>query len=510
MIEASKNILEFHNITKSFLGTPALQEITLSVPEGSILGLVGENGAGKSTLMNVLGGVVKPDQGIMKLNDKDYCPKNPSDATRLGIGFIHQELNLFANLSVADNIFIDHFPKISLIQLIDKRKLRKKTSELLKAVNLNISPDVLVGRLSPGHRQLVEIAKGLAAGASIFIFDEPTTSLTESETECLFELIFQLKSEGKTIIYISHILNDILKLADTIAVLKDGKLVRHDNAALLTVKDMISLMTGRKLEQLYPHCNNSVSDEVILEVCSLSQPGIVKDIHLKLYKGQIHGLFGLMGSGRTELARMIFGLDDYSHGQIFLEGVELKYFTPRKAIRKKMAFITENRREDGLLLEAEISTNMSLVALPWYCKARPMNIIKASELSRDLNKTAHLLGIKCASIGKTLVKNLSGGNQQKVIFGKWLIKSPSVFILDEPTKGIDVGSKFEIYNIISNLAKQGTGVLYISSELEELMGICNRITVMAAGRMRGSFDRTEFDKKQILHFAFDDSSLEIA
>lgn len=494
-------VLSVQRIEKSFFGVKVLQKVTFTLREGQILGLIGENGAGKSTLMNILGGVLQPDGGEMCLLGQPYAPRNPREATRQGIAFIHQELNLFTNLSIAENIFINGFPRYPGLPFIHKRAARTRVKQLLDMVDLRLSPDTLIERLSPGERQLVEIAKALNSDARIIIFDEPTTSLTVRESERLFTLIERLRAQRKSIIYISHILGDVQKHCDEIMILRDGELVRTAQRDELSIHEMIALMIGRTIEQLYPERTADPSTEKVLEVRGLSQSGIVAGIEFTLHKGEVLGLFGLMGSGRTELARILFGLDPFEHGEILLDGKVRRRFTPQESIKQGMAFVTEDRREEGLLMDISIAENIALVSLPHF--VRPgLRFVDRGRLYAAIERVGQSLRIKSSSLQQQPARSLSGGNQQKVVLGKWLMSRPSVFILDEPTRGVDVGARYEIYTIINRLAAQGTGVLVISSEIEELMGICDRILVMSNGEIQSSFARANFDQEKILQAAF--------
>ncbi|MBK9123491.1 MAG: sugar ABC transporter ATP-binding protein [Chloroflexi bacterium] len=499
-------LLEVSNMTKAFFGIAAVKGVTLSVQQGQILGLIGQNGAGKSTLMNLIGGVVLPDSGTMTLNGQPFAPRTPSDAQRAGIAFIHQELNLFTNLSIAENIFISNFPRNGFGGSIDRSKIRALTRELLASVGLDISPDTSVERISPGERQLVEIAKALYQDASLIIFDEPTTSLTARETERLFRIMRQLREQGKGIIYISHILGDVLELSDQIAIMRDGELVGYEPAAQYTIQRMISQMVGRSIEQLFPPRTASPGTSPLLEVEHVSANGIVEDISFTLHSGEVLGLFGLMGSGRTELARMIFGVDPFEGGAIRVEGEPVRKPSPRSSIRNNIAFVTENRREEGLLMSIDIANNISLVSLPEFARTF-VSIIDQRQMYESARETAAILQLKSGDIRRQTAKALSGGNQQKVVIAKWLISRPSIFIMDEPTRGIDVGAKFEIYTIIDRLAAEGSGVLIISSELDELMGMCDRILVMSRGELLGEFARGQFDEERILRAAFRENDL---
>jgi ABC-type sugar transport system ATPase subunit len=494
-------ILEFQHITKGFFGVPVLKDISFGLRRGQVIGLIGENGAGKSTLMNLVGGVVFPDGGQMMLNQKPYTPHNPAAATQAGIAFIHQELNLFTNLSIAENMFIDSFPRLSWVPLLNKKLMRDRARELLAAVDLEVSPDTLVEKLSPGERQLVEIAKALSFDAQLIIFDEPTTSLTARETERLFRLMNRLRDGGKSMVYISHILPDVLALVDQIAVLRDGELVGVDEKSNFTIDRMISMMVGRSIEQLYPERTAQPSAETALQVSGLSQPGIIEDINFSLHKGEILGVFGLMGSGRSEMARILFGLDTFERGQILVNGQPHHKPSPYGSIDTGMAFVTEDRRGEGLLMDISIAENIGLVSLRDYATPT-VKLINQSRLYQAVGEMGQSLKIKSANLEKQPVKSLSGGNQQKAVIGKWLMNHPAVFIIDEPTRGVDVGAKYEIYSIINDLAARGTGVLFISSEIEELTGVCDRILVMSNGEIQANFTRPEFNQERILRAAF--------
>jgi ribose transport system ATP-binding protein len=500
----SDPILQFQDVTKAFFGVPVLKGIDLDIERGSTVGLVGENGAGKSTLMNILGGVVPPTSGEMLLDGQPYAPQGPGDADHAGIAFIHQELNLFTNLSIAENFFISDFPTSGRLPLLNRRDLNRQAREYLALVDLEVSPDIPVERLAPGERQLVEVAKALAVDARIIIFDEPTTSLTARETERLFGLIGRLHDDGKTIIYISHILGDVLRLSDEIAVLRDGNLVATGHASEFTIDRMISSMVGRDIESLYPRRTAPPTDELKLEVRRLSKSGISHHIDLQLHKGEVLGVFGLMGSGRSELAEIIFGLEDFDEGEILIDGVAASSLSPTTNIGGGMAFVTENRREEGLMMEATVSDNLTIAALPGYT-SRWLKRVKRRPLATAVKETVEILTIKVNDAFRNEAKGLSGGNQQKVVLGKWLMTEPSILIIDEPTRGVDVGAKYEIYEIIDQIAARGTAVLFISSEIEELEGMCDRIMVMGQGEVLGEFSRSEFDREVILRTAFRES-----
>ena len=487
-------LLECSQIGKSYFGVSVLRGVKLSLAAGSVLGLVGENGAGKSTLMNVLGGVTSPDAGSMRFDDADYRPQTPAEATQHGVAFVHQELNLFTNLSIAENLFIPAFPK-NKFGFIDRKLMRTKTAELLSAVSLNVSPDTLVESLSPGERQLVEIARALGQNARLIIFDEPTTSLTSRETDRLFALIERLRAQGIAMIYISHVLPDVFRLCDEMLVLRDGEVVGAGCKDEFTTERLITLMVGRSLDQLYPTRDTQPAPAAVMQVSDLSQPGVIEGISFELRRGEVLGIAGLMGAGRTELARILFGLEPCARGSITINGAEISALTTRERIARGLAFLTENRREEGLLMNAAISDNLALTALPQFTTGA---LIAQPRLTEAVKQMAASVQIRGGGQLHQPVKTLSGGNQQKVVLGKWLLRNPAVLMLDEPTRGVDVGARSEIYRIINQLAATGAGILFISSEIEELMGVCDRVLVMQRGAVAACFAREEFDREQIL------------
>jgi len=499
MVEREE-ILRLEGITKLFFNICALKNVTFTLKKGEILSLIGENGAGKSTMMNIIGGVIQPEEGSMTLHGKLYTPQRTIDAKNAGIAFIHQELNLFNNLSIIDNIYINSFARYPGTPFIKKSAMRENIRKLLDSIDLHVSPDMMVEKLSPGERQLVEIAKALSGNPDIIIFDEPTTSLTTRETRKLFALIKKLREQGKSIIYISHILADVYELSDQIVVLRDGVVVDTGKKEDFSMNRMIVSMVGRDIKQMYPAERPVAQAKKLLEIENLSQPGIIKNISMHVDAGEIVGIFGLMGSGRSELANIIFGLDPYSEGMIRYMDVKLNKQDPIDRIKRGFAFVTENRREEGLLMEFPVYDNITLAVLRDYKKA--FGLVDNAKLQKPVAETVSELRIKCSAIKKNQVKGLSGGNQQKVVLCKWLLAKPSFLMVDEPTRGIDVGSKSEIYNILNNFAKAGMGTLVISSELEELIGICNRILVLSKGEIVGSFNSNNFDREVILGAAF--------
>jgi ribose transport system ATP-binding protein len=492
-------MIEVRAINKTFGANRVLRDVNFEVSRGQLLGLVGENGAGKSTLMNILGGNLRPDSGEMRLDGKPYQPRTPADASRCGIAFIHQELNLFPNLSIAENLFLTGFPKVARV-LIDRREARAKAGGLLREVGLDLQPETLVDRLSAGERQLVEVAKALSLDIRLIIFDEPTTSLSAREAQTLFALIERMRSRGISMIYISHTLEDVLQLSQQIVVLRDGEVVGSGERNHFTIERLITLMIGRSLRQLYPPRLRGATAEVVLEAKELTQPGIVRGISFQLRRGEILGIFGLMGAGRSELARILFGLERCQEGQLLLKRVPLSTASPRRRMAAGLAFLTESRREEGLCLEASIADNIILVSLRRYA-APGLGILNRRSMQEDVERIRHAVRLTPTAPDEQSVGTLSGGNQQKVVLAKWLLGKPAAMILDEPTRGIDVGAKFEVYQLINEQADHGAGVLLISSEIEELIGVCDRILVMAHGEIRDEFMRANVDRERIMRAA---------
>ena len=489
-------ILTARGLIKSFFGVRVLHSVDFEVGRGEALGLVGENGSGKSTSMNILGGVLAPDSGAMRLNGQPYAPQNPGAATAAGIAFIHQELNLFSNLSIEENIFISSLPRRGSLPFIDRRRIRAETARLLADVDLNLKPGALVGRLSQGEKQLVEIAKALSVNAKVIIFDEPTTSLTRHEAERLFALIGKLKTRGIGIIYISHTLEDVRRICERVTILRDGQVVGGGAVESLSLSDMIALMVGRPVDTIFPERRRAARPEAALEVKGLSQPGVAENVTFTIRGGEVVGLAGLMGSGRSELARMIFGLDSFERGSVSVSGVPLDPPTPHKAMAAGAAFLTEDRRGEGLIMDFPILDNLVLASHEAFAsRIGLMSTSSAARAAADVGRRVHL---STDRIVETLVKHLSGGNQQKVVFGKWLMRAPRLFILDEPTRGIDVGAKQEVYRIINALVEAGSAVLLISSEIEELIGLSDRILTISRGALTGAFERARFDREAIM------------
>ncbi|PRY22113.1 ribose transport system ATP-binding protein/inositol transport system ATP-binding protein [Aliiruegeria haliotis] len=493
-------LFECSGINKSFSGTQVLFDVGFAIKAGEFLGVIGENGSGKSTTMNIIGGILRPDSGEMRLNGDAYVPTQPNDAMEAGIGFIHQELNIFGNMSVADNMMIGRYPRRwEKLPFINHRAKRLATAEALKRVGLDVSPDAPCWSLAPGERQLLEIAKVVSQNPRMIIFDEPTTSLTEPECRRLFEVIADLQAQGIGIVYISHVLSDVQRLSDRIVVLRDGHAVKSTATRDLTRDGIVEAMVGRPVSQLYPDVPPLGERRPVIEVQGLTQPRVLKDVSFSIAAGEVLGVAGLMGSGRSELARILFGLDPHDGtGTISYEGAPFDP-SPRDCVSKRMAFLTEDRRHEGLLLTQSLTTNLELVHLSGAGSGAHVPVDRKQQVS-NAEDVAHRLRIKARDLVRLPAKSLSGGNQQKVVLGKWLVDAPRLFILDEPTRGIDVGAKEEIYRVIAELAGQGLAVMLISSELEELAGLSHRIMVMSRGMNVGVFERQDggFDRAAIM------------
>ncbi|MGI6237906.1 MAG: sugar ABC transporter ATP-binding protein [Candidatus Excrementavichristensenella sp.] len=491
-------ILEMQDIRKSFFGVEVLHGVSLQFKAGEVYGLVGENGAGKSTLMNIIGGVFPADSGRMLLNGEKYKPVTPRDARDARIAFIHQELNLFSNLTVAENLYIDQLPK-NAIQAVDYKHMRREGGERLKSLGLDISPNALVSDLPMGIRQTVEIAKALLMNARIILFDEPTTSLSQKEKEYLFATIRALKESGVAVVYISHILEDVFELCDRVSVLRDGALIGTKERDELNKDDIVSMMVGRKLEHAYPVVEKEIG-EVLLTVKDVQAPPMVKGCSLELRRGEVLGIFGLMGAGRTEFVRAVYGIDPLKGGSILFDGESIQKPAPKYCISRGIAFISEDRRGEGLLMPKPVDDNLILAKIDDI--ATPMmKIVPNAVVDKLTDISIQELRIRVSNKKLQMATNLSGGNQQKVVVGKWLMLEPKMLIMDEPTRGVDVGAKYEIYSLILDLAKRGSAVLCISSEMEELMGICDRILIMANGRFTGEVHKGSFDPKTIMNYA---------
>ncbi|WP_420458769.1 sugar ABC transporter ATP-binding protein [Neolewinella sp.] len=497
------SLLRLYDIGKRFGEVTVLRGIDLELPRGELLALIGENGAGKSTLMNIVGGLLPPTEGRLVLDGQPYLPTSPRDALDAGIAFIHQELNLFPNLTVAENLLLPSFPTRSFLGLsvVDRAAVRQRATALLAEVGLNVSPDLPLERLTPAQRQLVEIAKALSSKPRIIIFDEPTTSLTRHEVTALFTLIDRLRAEGIAMIYISHNLEDVIQLADQIFVLRDGvgvHTIRRTEGYDLA--ELVRKMVGRSLDRFFPARNTRVGTETVLEVEGLTAGQRVQGVSFSVRRGEVVGFYGLVGAGRTETARLVYGLDAFDSGAIGWQGEWLTSVHPADWVDRGLGFLTEDRREEGILPSHNIRENIALASYREFAHS-PVGPIRRQRLADRAATFAAATRVKYNNLNEQPVATLSGGNQQKVILARWLMTEPTLLILDEPSRGIDIGAKHEIYTLINELVTRGASVLLISSEIEELLGMCDRILVMSAGRLTTEYSRKQFDREAILSAA---------
>ena len=489
-------LLEMIEITKHFPGVLALDKAHLSVEAGECHALVGENGAGKSTLMKILSGAYTADSGVIKLEGVPKHIDSPIAARNLGITMIHQELNLLPELTVAENIFLGHEIVRGPLGWLDKRAMEQKSKELLESFGQRISGRALVKTISLAQQQMVEIAKALSVKSKIIIMDEPSAILTDRELIELFNLIGRLTKQNVAVVYISHRLEEIFKVCDRVTVMRDGKTIQTEETGKLNTDQIIRLMVGRELERFFPSEHSNPGDE-ILRLESIEQEGKLHDIHLSLRKGEIVGLTGLVGAGRTELARVIFGAEQPDHGHIVLEGKPVRLRSPRQAIDLGIGLLTEDRKSQGLVLNMMLRENVTLANLNRLVRKGFIDI--AAEKNETRRFIENLL-IKTPSTEQK-VRNLSGGTQQKVVLAKWLFTQSKVLIFDEPTRGIDVGAKSEIYQLMWKLVAQGIAILMISSELPEVLKMCDRILVMHDGKITGELKREEADQEKIMALA---------
>ncbi|MEW9096852.1 MAG: sugar ABC transporter ATP-binding protein [Clostridiaceae bacterium] len=495
-------ILEMHSISKSFPGVKALDNVSLKLKPGTVHALMGENGAGKSTLMKCLFGMYIADEGEVILDGKKVQFKNAKDALENGISMIHQELHPVPHRSVMENIWLGRFPVKNFmgIKVVDHKKMYKDTLALLKEeLQLEITPDMQVAKLSVSQIQGVEIAKAVSYRSKVIVMDEPTSSLTENEVSHLFNIIRKLKAEGVAIIYISHKMEEILEISDEVTIMRDGKYIGTWNSSEMTTDMIISKMVGRDLTNRFPPRENK-PEEVVMRVedfTSIDSKSF-KDVTFELRRGEILGIGGLVGAQRTELVEAIFGLRGISSGKIYISNKELKIKSPIDAKKCGLALLTEERRSTGIFPVLSIENNTIIANLNRYMDFN--FIINSKKGMEEVNKSIDMLNIKTPS-AKTLIRNLSGGNQQKVIFSRWLLTEPDILILDEPTRGIDVGAKYEIYSIIADLAKEGKSIIMISSEMPELIGMSDRIMVMCSGRLSGIIEGKEASQELIMKYA---------
>ncbi len=497
-MDSTRYLLQMKGIRKEFPGVKALTDVDLNVQAGSVVALVGENGAGKSTLMNILFGIYIADGGEILLDGQPYNPKHPRDALDHGIAMVHQELNQVRDLSVYENVWLGRFLMKGIT--VDKKGMIDRTAKIFEDLEIDIDPNVLIKDLSVSKRQMVEIAKAVSCGARIIVFDEPTSSLTEVEVNHLFRIIKQLKAKGCGIIYISHKLEEIFSIADEILILRDGKWIHNGLCCNLNMDKIITLIVGRELTQRFPEKDTKPSEEVLLSVRNLSglyEPA-AKDVNFDLHRSEILGVFGLVGSKRTEMLESLFGLRTKASGNLELIGEAVFNRNPRESIRNKFSIVTEDRRESGIFPMLDVYFNSVVANLNKY--ANPIGVLDEAQMVKDANWVISALNVKTPNMSAK-INNLSGGNQQKVLMGRWLLTDPQVLLFDEPTRGIDVGAKFEIYQLILDCTRKGNGVIFVSSEMPELLGLTDRILVMSNGRVAGIVKTSETNQEELLRLS---------
>lgn len=487
-------VMELNGVSKSFPGVKALDKISFNLKKGEVHALLGENGAGKSTLMKIISGSYTRDEGTFLIDGKSFNDLSPKKAQELGIAIIHQELNLCSHLSVAENIFLGR--EETKFGVIDEKYIINKSREILDELKINLDPETIVGKLSVSKQQMVEIAKALSTKARILIMDEPTSALTDKEINELFDIVNRLKKNGCSIIYISHRLEELVHITDRYSVFRDGKYIITKDYKESSIDEIISYMVGREITNKFPHIEMGKGKE-ILEVKNLNA-GIVKDVSFKLYDGEIIGFAGLMGAGRSELVRALFGVDKIESGEIILMGEKVDIVSPQNAIKNGIVLGPEDRRREGLCGKLSIIENIGLANLDHICNS--FGIVNSKKELEMASKVIDNLKVKTPSVNQ-LAEKLSGGNQQKIVVGKWLVRNAKVVIFDEPTRGIDVAAKVEIYNIMNDLKKKGIGVIFVSSELPEVMGMSDRIIVMCNGKISGEVLAKDATQNEIMHLA---------
>ncbi|WP_226037992.1 sugar ABC transporter ATP-binding protein [Aquibacillus saliphilus] len=491
----ANKILEMRNISKSFPGVKALSKVQLDLYEGEVLALIGENGAGKSTLMKILTGIYQKDEGTVVYDGREIAPVNTKEAQEMGINIVHQELNLMRDLTVAENIFIGREPRAGFDFFIKSKELNRKTDELFKQLNIDLDAKTKISQLTVAKQQMVEIAKALSFNAKILIMDEPTASLTDTEINTLFDMINRLRKQGVGIIYISHRMEELKRISDRITVMRDGKYIDTLSTETTEISQVVSLMVGREITIEQKESNPDDFTEVVLEAKNLKNK-YLKDVSFHLMKGEILGFAGLVGAGRTEVARAIFGADPFT-GSIKIHGEEVNIKEPVDAVNHGIGYLSEDRKQFGLMLDMTVMENISISSLGKYTKAL---FVKPSQMKADAQEYSASLKVKTPSVNQP-VKLLSGGNQQKVVIAKWLLKNSDILIFDEPTRGIDIGAKQEIYDLLEKLADKGKSIIMISSELPEVLRLSDRIVVMNEGRVTGELLNKDANQEKIMGYA---------
>lgn len=495
-MQSADAILKLENVGKVFPGVIALDGINLQLLRGETHIILGENGAGKSTLIKLLAGIYQPDAGEIVLNGQPYRPKTPHDAQVQGIRIVHQELNLLPHLSIAENLMLERLPR--RYGIVDRASLNRRAAELLDEVGLGLDPRTLISELGVAQMQLVEIAKALGYDSKLLVLDEPTATLTPPEIERLFAIIGRLKAKGVTIIYISHRLHEVFEIGERVTVLRNGRLVETRALEGLSVPHLVRMMIGRDIADEYSFDATIVPGSVALEVENVTRAIPTTAVSFSVCEGEILGVAGLVGSGRTEIMRAIFGADPKGGGEIRLYGTPVNIRDPKDAVRNGLGFLTEDRKGQGLMLDMPVDINATITDLK---KISHVGLLDKGKEKKSVTELVERLRIKTASIG-TAVRNLSGGNQQKVVLAKWLFRGSSTLILDEPTRGVDVGARREIYQLLWMLAANRKAIIMVSSDLTELIGMCHRIIVFSNGKLVGELPRSQFDQERILSLAY--------
>ncbi|MCI8830123.1 MAG: sugar ABC transporter ATP-binding protein [Lachnospiraceae bacterium] len=491
----SETIVSMEHISKSFPGVKALDDVRFDLRSGEVMALLGENGAGKSTLMKILSGVYTRDGGSMEIFGKEYGDLNPKLAQEVGVAIIHQELNMCKHLSVAENMYLGREKTRGV--MLSNSEMEAEAKAILDELNIGLEPQQIVGDLPVSKQQMVEIAKALSTNARILIMDEPTSALTAREIEDLFRIIKDLKAKGCGIVYISHRLEELQHIVDRVTIMRDGQYITSMNFQNVTMDEMIAHMVGREIKEKFPRVSCEKGKKV-LEVKHLNAGPMVRDVSFDLYEGEIVGFAGLMGAGRTETTRAIFGVDPKTGGEIILDGREVKIYKPEDAIKAGIVLAPEDRKKDGLCTKLSIRHNIALPNLDLICSK--LGVVSSTKEQEMCSRVVKELKVKTPNV-EVSAGNLSGGNQQKIVVGKWLARDSRVVIFDEPTRGIDVAAKVEIYNLMNDLKKQGIAVMFVSSEMPEVMGIADRIIVMCDGRITGELSAQEATQNQILTYA---------
>lgn len=495
-VPKAEYLLSAEGIRKEFPGVVALDDVEFKLKRGTVHALMGENGAGKSTLMKILAGIYTPDKGDVKLKGAEIRLKSPLDALENGIAMIHQELNLMPFMTVAENIWIRREPK-NRFGFVDHGEMKRITARLFDRLKIKIDPEIEVRHLSVANRQMVEIAKAVSYESDVLIMDEPTSALTEREVAHLFEIIRDLREQGIGIVYITHKMNELFEIADEFSVFRDGKFIGTHASSDVTRDDIIRMMVGREITQMFPKEEVPIGD-VVLSVKNLALDGVFRDVSFDVRAGEILGIAGLVGSGRSNVAETLFGVTPASSGTISIDGKTLSIDSPNTAIRNRMAFLTEDRKDTGCLLILDILENMQIaVLLDRFVKG---GFVTEKQVTAACEEMSRKLRVKTPNLQER-IENLSGGNQQKVLIGRWLLTNPRILILDEPTRGIDVGAKAEIHRLVTELARNGVAVIMISSEMPEVLGMSDRIMVMHEGRVTGFLDRAEATQIKVMELA---------